>query len=73
MASPKKKAKEKTPKIRKIREGMYKVESHSKPGRYHTVTSEYGDYFCDCAGFRFRKACRHVQTVYEKEIGKDNV
>jgi len=56
----------KVEKVEHVEEGVFKIESKSKPGTFHTVRKEYDQYSCDCEGFRYRKACRHVELVYIK-------
>lgn len=55
---------ERIEKIKRTEEGVFKIESKSKSGTFHTVKEEYGQYSCDCTGFRFRRACRHIELVY---------
>jgi hypothetical protein len=40
---------------------LFKVASGSKPGHFYTITQVDGDARCDCPGFNFRGACRHLK------------
>ncbi len=47
------------PRVRRLGPGQYLVESSSKPGTGHPVTASS----CNCKGFAYRGACRHVALV----------
>jgi len=47
------------PRVRRLGPGRYLVESQSKPGTGHPVTTDY----CPCKGFSYRKTCKHVALV----------
>ena len=54
----------------KIKEGVYGVDSASKPGHYWIVHTGYRT--CDCPGFQFYGNCKHIRAV-EEEIGRELV
>jgi len=47
------------PRVRRLGEGRYLVESATKPGTGHPVTASS----CNCPGFTYRGTCRHVALV----------
>jgi len=47
------------PRVRRLGEGRYLVESQSKPGVGHPCTASS----CNCPGFAYRGLCRHVKLV----------
>ncbi len=49
------------PRVRRLGQGRYLVESASKPGVGHPVTADY----CPCKGFSYRGTCRHIALVRE--------
>ena len=51
------------PRVRRVGEGRYLVESASRPGRGHTTTPTS----CTCTGFSYRHHCRHVALVQTLE------
>lgn len=51
------------PRVRRLGEGRYLVESASHPGRGHTTTATS----CTCTGFSYRKTCRHMTLVQALE------
>lgn len=51
------------PRVRRLGEGRYLVESSSKPGTGHPVTASS----CNCPGFAYRGTCRHVVLVQALE------
>jgi hypothetical protein len=44
----------------------WEVKSSSRKGGSYTVTLANGHYECGCAGFTFRKSCRHINEVKTK-------
>lgn len=38
----------------------------SKPGKSYTVTRNGSNYECNCAGYGFRRSCRHINEVKVK-------
>ena len=42
------------------KEQVFVVKS-SKPGKDYTVIYQNNSWTCDCPGFQFRRACRHIQ------------
>jgi len=51
------------PRVRRLGEGRYLVESATKPGRGHTTTATS----CSCTGFSYRRHCKHVALVQALE------
>ncbi len=51
------------PRVRRLGEGRYLVESASRPGRGHTTTATS----CTCVGFSYRHHCKHVALVRAME------
>jgi len=51
------------PRVRRLGEGRYLIESASRPGRGHTTTATS----CSCTGFSYRKTCRHMTLVQALE------
>lgn len=49
---------------------QWEVKSDSRKGGSYTVTLMNGHYECNCLGFTYRKFCRHVNSVKEKQNGK---
>jgi len=47
------------PRVRRLGEGRYLVESASRPGLGHPCTARS----CNCPGFSYRGLCRHVTLV----------
>ncbi len=47
------------PRVRRLGQGRYLVESASRPGVGHPVTVER----CNCKGYAYRGTCRHVALV----------
>jgi hypothetical protein len=52
--------------VSRVRYGVYRIESHSRPGQWHTVTVDaLGGYRCDCeAAVAGRPACWHRALVF---------
>lgn len=48
--------------VRRVRFGLYKVESATRPGTVHTVSVVGGNWFCTCEA-RLRPACWHRAAV----------
>ena len=53
----------KTETKKKIEVTAWEVKSDSRKGGSYTVTREGNHFSCDCAGFMFRKNCRHVNKI----------
>ncbi len=51
------------PRVRRLSQGRYLVESTSRPGRGHTTTPTS----CSCVGFSYRHHCKHVALVQALE------
>ena len=51
------------PRVRRLGQGHYLVESATKPGTGHPVTVDH----CPCKGFSYRGTCRHVALVQALE------
>lgn len=49
---------------------QWEVKSDSRKGGSYIVTLINGHYECNCLGFTYRKFCRHVNGVKEKQNGK---
>lgn len=49
---------------------QWEVKSDSRKGGSYNVTLMNGHYECNCLGFTYRKFCRHVNSVKEKQNGK---
>jgi hypothetical protein len=58
--------------VRRVRFGLYKVQSASRPGTVHTVAvDERGAYHCSCeAGIAGVPACWHRAAVYVAKVAK---
>src|SRR4051794_30520623 len=51
--------------VRRVRCGLYKVESSSRPGTVHTVSVEAsGTYRCTCEAGVAERVCWHQAAVY---------
>ena len=48
----------------------WQVKSDSRKGGFYTIVLERGHYSCDCMGFQYRKACRHINGLKEAESKK---
>lgn len=46
---------------------QWEVKSSSRKGGSYTVTLMNGHYECTCAGYMFRKSCRHINEVKSKK------
>lgn len=45
----------------------WQVKSDSRKGGFYTVDLTNGHYSCTCQGFVYRKSCRHINNVKQKE------
>jgi hypothetical protein len=55
--------------VTRLRYGLYRVASHSREGRSHTVTvDERGRYRCDCEAGIAQKACWAQAAVYIAKV-----
>lgn len=51
--------------VTRVRFGLYKVESDSRPGRWHTVSVDaQGRYRCDCPAGIAGRACWHQAATW---------
>jgi SWI/SNF-related matrix-associated actin-dependent regulator 1 of chromatin subfamily A len=48
----------------------FRIESHSRPGKYHTVRVSGGVARCDCEGFQYRGNCSHAREITRKVAGR---
>lgn len=55
-----------TEQVKAINEVTYKAENSKKNG-FYTVTYSKGAWNCDCAGFGFRRKCRHIDEAKVKQ------
>ncbi len=51
--------------VNPITVAVWEIKS-SKPGKSYTVTRNGSNYECNCAGFGFRRACRHINEIKVK-------
>jgi hypothetical protein len=55
--------------VARVRYGLYRVASNSRPGRSHTVTVDAGGrYRCDCEAGLAGRACWHAGAVYVAKV-----
>jgi hypothetical protein len=55
--------------VRRVRLGLYKVESSTRPGTVHTVSVDAGGaYHCSCEARVSGKACWHQASVYIAKV-----
>jgi hypothetical protein len=55
--------------VTRVRYGVYRVASHSRPGRFHTVTvGADGRYRCDCEAGLAGRPCWHAGAVYVAKV-----
>jgi hypothetical protein len=56
--------------VRRLRYGLYEVESASRPGAVHRVSvDDAGTYHCSCeAGLAGRPVCWHRASVYVAKV-----
>ena len=57
----------------RVRYGLYRVASSSRPGVWHTVAVDVGGagtpvYRCDCAAGLAGRVCWHAGAVYEAKV-----
>ena len=45
----------------------WQVKSDSRKGGFYTVDLHNGHYSCSCPGFVYRKSCRHINGIKQKE------
>ncbi|HLH71926.1 MAG TPA: DEAD/DEAH box helicase, partial [Chloroflexota bacterium] len=50
-------------------EQEFRIPSHSRPGKFHTVRLSGGVARCDCEGFLYRGNCSHVRAITQKVAG----
>jgi hypothetical protein len=48
-------------------EKTWPVLSSNGKDTYTVKLTTYGSYTCDCAGYTFRRKCRHIEEVKENE------
>lgn len=53
---------------KKIEVSLWEVKSDSKKGGTYIVTREGNHFSCTCAGFSFRKTCKHSLSIKSKVI-----
>lgn len=46
-----------------IQNKSWQVKSDSRKGGFYTVIQEGSFFSCNCLGFQFRRACRHINKV----------
>ena len=55
--------------VTRVRYGVYRVASSSRPGRFHTVTVDAGGrYRCDCEAGRVERVCWHAGAVFVAKV-----
>jgi hypothetical protein len=55
--------------VTRVRYGVYRVASHSRPDRFHTVVVDAaGRYRCDCEAGLAERACWHAAAVYVAKV-----
>src|SRR5262245_33019996 len=55
--------------VRRVRYGLYRGESSSRPGRFHTVAVDApGRYCCDCEAGRAGRVCWAMAAVYIAKV-----
>jgi len=55
--------------VRRIRCGLYRVQSATRPGTVHTVSVDAGVWCCTCeAALAGRAACWHRAAVYVAKV-----
>jgi|SRR5215218_6012773 len=52
----------------RVRYGVYRVASASRPGLTHTVSVEQGQYRCDCEAGANERACWHAASVFIAKV-----
>jgi hypothetical protein len=54
--------------VERVRYGLYRVASSSRPGRFHTVSVEGATYRCDCEAGLVGRPCWHTGAVYVAKV-----
>ena len=55
--------------VRRVRFGLYRIESAHEAGRVYTVRVDaHGHYSCDCAAGASGRPCWHAAAVYVAKI-----
>ncbi len=55
--------------VARVRFGLYRVASTSRPGTHHTVSvDDAGRYRCDCEAGLTERACWHQAAVYIAKV-----
>jgi hypothetical protein len=55
--------------VTRVRYGLYRVASNSRPGTYHTVSvDDAGRYRCDCEAGLAERVCWHQAAVYIAKV-----
>ncbi|MGH2355818.1 MAG: hypothetical protein ACRDI2_08240, partial [Chloroflexota bacterium] len=55
--------------VKRVRYGLYRVESNSRPGLRHTVSVDsQGLYHCDCEAGLVGRPCWHAGAVYIAKV-----
>lgn len=54
--------------VQRIRFGLYRVASHSRAGRFHTVSVEGATYRCDCEAGLAGRVCWAQAAVFIAKV-----